>query len=456
MAGATSTLPSTSVADSPTLDLSKVTTMIEAASSGNLGILQQLVAENPLYASQQDQTTGRSPLMAAAASGYGPLCTYLLQQGAPWNAIDRQGQCAGNYATNGQHWDVVNLLVDFATQAELILSAVERTKRQDGTAANTTTTNSNTSATVPLEQQPSTKPDYLRQRLQYTNNSLLDSDQDAVMMEWERPLMQAHAQILMATNDANAGITTPSATTATQQQQQQQQQESLPPTRKSVMNIGFGMGIIDTILQQHFQPSLHIIVEAHPDVYKKMIQDGWDKKNNVRILFGKWQDALVQLRRDEPKLRLDAIFYDTYGEHFLDLEDFHMNVVPNLLAKPHGVYSFFNGLAPDNLFFHGVACQCVKLQLQSCGLETEFLEGNIQVKDEVWEGIRRKYWHGRDTYYLPRVTWRPEAVGPRVIAEDSRHTKVKRGEDAEGMQGLTNSSNGDDMEIDDTTKRQRS
>jgi len=27
------------------------------------------------------------------------------------------------------------------------------------------------------------------------------------------------------------------------------------------------------------------------------------------------------------------------------------------------------------------------------------------VKDSEWDGIRRKYWHGRDTYYLPIVTW---------------------------------------------------
>jgi hypothetical protein len=80
----------------------------------------------------------------------------------------------------------------------------------------------------------------------------------------------------------------------------------------------------------------------------------------------------------------------------------------NLLSKPHGRYSFFNGLAPDNIFFHGVACQCVKLQLGRLGLDCVFLACEIQVKDDVWEGIRRKYWHGRDTYYLPHATWNPQ------------------------------------------------
>ncbi len=67
----------------------------------------------------------------------------------------------------------------------------------------------------------------------------------------------------------------------------------------------------------------------------------------------------------------DGIFYDTYGEHFTDLEDFHEGVA-RTLKKPSGVYSFFNGLAPDNLFFHGVACQCVKLQLARMGMDSEF------------------------------------------------------------------------------------
>jgi hypothetical protein len=88
----------------------------------------------------------------------------------------------------------------------------------------------------------------------------------------------------------------------------------------------------------------------------------------------------------------------------MDLEDFHSQMV-HLLSKPHGRYSFFNGLAPDNLFFHGVACNCVKLQLGQLGFDGEFMSCEIQVKDDVWDGIRRKYWHGRDTYYLPVFTW---------------------------------------------------
>jgi len=81
-------------------------------------------------------------------------------------------------------------------------------------------------------------------------------------------------------------------------------------------------------------------------------------------------------------------------------------LVAKALHKPDGIYSFFNGLAPDNLFFHGVACNCVKIQLSHLGLDAEFASCEIQVNEKDWEGVRRKYWHGRDTYYLPIVTWK--------------------------------------------------
>ena len=70
---------------------------------------------------------------------------------------------------------------------------------------------------------------------------------------------------------------------------------------------------------------------------------------------------------------------------------------------------YSNGLAPDNLFFHGVACNCVKIQLSHLGLETEFAQCEIQVNEKEWEGVRRKYWH-RDTYYLPIATWKKKDV----------------------------------------------
>ena len=74
--------------------------------------------------------------------------------------------------------------------------------------------------------------EYLSRSVRYEGDNLLDTEDDAVMMQWEAPLMEAHAARLCA-----AGGT--------------------------VMNIGFGMGIVDRAIQSH-APAGHVIVEAHP------------------------------------------------------------------------------------------------------------------------------------------------------------------------------------------------
>jgi type IV protein arginine methyltransferase len=407
----------------------KVERMIQACRDGNLHIISTLLTEDASwYASQQDATTGTSPLMAAASVGNVQLVRHLLQAGAPWNAMDRNGQCAGNFATQHEHWSVVNVLVDWAVQAELLLGRVQYNQRREQkqqqqqqqqpvTFTTGSSSNSNTSKNLPVQHEPSTKPDYLQQPLSYTadGRALLDRDQDAVMMEWERPIMRAHAQILMEEQTETASAVSGVA----------QANRRARGNNKTVLNVGFGMGIIDTILQQdEYSPRRHYIIEAHPDVYQHMMETGWDQKPNVVILFGKWQDVIPQLvaaLQKNDDFQLDAIFFDTYGEHYLDMQDFHELVVQPLLAKPHGIYSFFNGLAPDNLFFHGVACQCVKLQLVALGLDAEFLPCEIQavnqnIKDhQDWDNVRRPYWHGRDTYYLPRVVWNAQFLETGTI-----------------------------------------
>ena len=61
----------------------------------------------------------------------------------------------------------------------------------------------------------------------------------------------------------------------------------------AVLNVGFGMGLIDEAIQRRFEANdklvSHTIIEAHPEVYAKMLKDGWDKKKGVKILFGRWQ-----------------------------------------------------------------------------------------------------------------------------------------------------------------------
>lgn len=67
--------------------------------------------------------------------------------------------------------------------------------------------------------------------------------------------------------------------------------------------------------------------------------------------------------------------------------DFH-ELLPKLL-KPDAIYSYFNGLAADNAFFHTVYCNIARAELAQLGLEAEFVALPIDCSDpKVWQGVR--------------------------------------------------------------------
>ncbi|KAH6572083.1 hypothetical protein BASA60_006855 [Batrachochytrium salamandrivorans] len=139
---------------------------------------------------------------------------------------------------------------------------------------------------------------YLARKLVFSKGRLLDSDGNAVMMGWEAPLMERHAKAIA------------------------------PTPGLDVLNIGFGLGIIDEYLQT-LNPATHTIIEAHPDVYNHMVAQGWLQKPGVRVLFGRWQDVLADLET------YDGIFFDTFGEYYDDLRDFHQ-VLPKPFERRDG------------------------------------------------------------------------------------------------------------------------
>lgn len=80
---------------------------------------------------------------------------------------------------------------------------------------------------------------YLAQKLVYSadGSRLLDAEGEAVMMGWEAPLMERHAAAICQR-----------------------------PGGADVLNVGFGLGLVDEAIQRH-APRSHTIIEAHPDVY---------------------------------------------------------------------------------------------------------------------------------------------------------------------------------------------
>lgn len=213
---------------------------------------------------------------------------------------------------------------------------------------------------------------YLDTKLEYTEGSLVTKEnRDGVMMDWETDIMDLAAKTIC------------------------------PPARElTVLNIGFGMGIIDGLIQSH-HPHKHYICEAHPDVLAKMKADGWYDRPNVVVLEGRWQDSLNALL-DEGIVFFDGIYYDTFSEHYDDMLDLYSVVVG--LLKPDGVFSFFNGLGADRSLCYDVYRRIVDLDVQDYGLECQYTTVPVTI-DQQWHSVKRSYYNC-NYYYHPRITFR--------------------------------------------------
>lgn len=187
------------------------------------------------------------------------MVNYLLEEKHPYNLTDKNEVTAGELALKNNHNNVYQRLVEEGVRAELLIRALKKVFGDD-----------DESRTIANEA-------YLQQKLHYDDNKLMDENNDAVMMGWEGPLMVEHAKVMC------------------------------PKEGLNVINVGFGLGLIDTELQK-YKPKNHYIIEAHPDVYAHMLELGWDKKPGVKILFGRWQDKISEL-----DILFDGVFFDTYG-----------------------------------------------------------------------------------------------------------------------------------------------
>lgn len=58
---------------------------------------------------------GVNALMRAAENGKDEVVGLLLEAGVPWNAVDRRGRCAGDFALSAGHEAATMRLVDAGT-----------------------------------------------------------------------------------------------------------------------------------------------------------------------------------------------------------------------------------------------------------------------------------------------------------------------------------------------------
>lgn len=195
---------------------------------------------------------------------------------------------------------------------------------------------------------------YLDEKLTYTDDGrLLDSKGRAVMMEWEREIMKESAKVICS----NGG---------------------------RILNIGFGLGIIDSYIQSHNIKS-HWIVEAHKDVYRKMDDDGWLDKENVTVVYRRWQDALELLPQ------FDGIYFDTWNDSGLK-----EILIPNLpkLLKLGGVFSYWGyhpNLKKERNIFERFGMEVTYSKLKLNNIPSSKDQGDL-------------YWNSRWTnYYVLKV-----------------------------------------------------
>ena len=103
----------------------------------------------------------------------------------------------------------------------------------------------------------------------------------------------------------------------------------------------------------------------------------------------------------------DAIYYDTYQESYEDLRQFAE--IALALLKPHGRFSFFNGLGADRQTFYDVYNTLVPIDFGGMGLQVDYTAVQIpEIADDVWKGSAaehgHKYWELNSDYMLPIIT----------------------------------------------------
>lgn len=288
----------------------------------------------------------------------------LFEFGANWLLLDGQNRTPGCIAFSRAKHELYQKFVRAGARTEVVLqSLLESNSDNDRAEAN-----SEDATIKSLEGHNKT---FLGDKLKYDKHSLQTTESDGVMMDWETPIMERSAALI-----TKAG--------------------------GSVLNIGFGMGIVDGFIQKH-NPKKHYIVEAHPDVLRRMKQTGWYDKPNVVVLEGTWKKVLPKLVDEH--IHLDGIYYDTFSEYYKDMLELFDMVVG--LLNFDGVFSYFNGLGADRQVCYDVYKEVAGYNLQDYGLQLRFEALPVSIAASEWNNIKRAYFKLNE-YALPIVTFKDQ------------------------------------------------
>ncbi|PKS12041.1 hypothetical protein jhhlp_001337 [Lomentospora prolificans] len=395
----------------------------------------------PGHASSQDPITGETPLHAVIRScgpadpdttpaaddvidGSGELdgavqeaievIRELFFSGAIWNDVDNNNETPGCVALRLNRPELYKLCLEAGVRAEMLFGLLdgyeelpsggeedeedEEVNVEEGAAGIEAETGADHGANAQVQEtvegqvaeQESEKrfqpPDagekeikneeYLRSTLTYSDGKLIDDEGNGVMMAWETDIMRRSVNALLP---------------------------GLEPGKR-VLNVGLGMGIIDSMFADT-KPAKHHIIEAHPAVLEHLSKPNatfgsqWEQSGPEEGAFkvhrGRWQDVLPTLL--EKGEMYDAIYFDTFGEDYSQLRRFFTEFVPGLLDY-EGRFGFFNGLGADRKICYDVYSAVVEMHLSEAGLDLEWdvidvdMKGLEEAGKGEWEGVRRRYW----------------------------------------------------------------
>ncbi|KAG7109549.1 Protein arginine N-methyltransferase 2 like protein [Verticillium longisporum] len=385
----------------------------------------------PGKASLEDPETGETPLHAAiracgpadpspdadntAADEAKDTLQELFLAGAIWNDVDRNNETPGCVADRLGHPSLYRACVEAGVRAELLFGLLDEyeelssgsvedmeivEEEEDGDEApELVDANGHDVAAdeeVKKTEEPEAKPDvnseaYLASDLTYDDVKLVDDEGNGVMMAWETSIMRRSVDVLLRASASEPALA----------------------EGKRVLNVGFGMGIIDGMFAAT-KPARHHIIEAHPAVLAHIDNGGtnfgaaWEasgpEDGAFKVHRGRWQDIVPQLL--EAGETYDAIYFDTFGEDYAQLKMFFTEYIPGLMEQ-EGRFGFFNGLGADRKICYDVYTQVVEMHATDAGLDLEWevidvdLKGLEEAGKGEWEGVRRRYWT-LDKYRLPK------------------------------------------------------
>jgi protein arginine N-methyltransferase 2 len=353
----------------------------------------------------------------------------LFLSGAIWNDLDMKNETPGCLAWRLGQKELYELVVEAGVRAELLMNlmggyeqlpdedseeeeeenadAIIEDEQPNNTEVSIAAASSNTAPVPEVSQQEDvTSEAYLASTLTFHPSKLLDASSNGVMMAWETPIMSLTAQLLAPTSGLR------------------------------ILNIGFGLGIIDRLFAAT-EPAAHHIIEAHPDVLAKLQSaptlgdeieaneetDGagseevdnftffgpsWRAQNQgtTHVLHaGTWQSIIPTLLESETVF--DVIYFDTFGESYIELKRFFTEYVVGLLA-PEGRFGFFNGLGADRRVCYDVYTRVLECDLLDAGFDVRWEDVDVDMDgaeaeegrrpglgkegEGEWEGVKRRYW----------------------------------------------------------------